>query len=155
MSCAKPKNGHDGAPGIQGPPGVAGPVGLPGITGPVGPAGVNGTSCMVQQTVSGALIVCSDGSSALASNGATGSTGSTGATGPAGQSGIMIVNLCLGTTSYPTTFVEIGFCIQNKLYAVYSENNGFLVEVPPGYYHSNAHGSSCHFTIQNNCVVTH
>lgn len=68
---------------------------------------------------------------------------------------VTVVNFCPGVTTYPTTFLEVGFCINNQLYAVYSENNGFLVLVPPGVYRSNAHGNSCNFTVYTNCVVTH
>lgn len=83
--------------------------------------------------------------------GAPGTNGTNGANGTS----VTVVNFCPGATSYPNTFLEVGFCINNQLYAVYSENNGFLVLVPPGAYHSNAHGSTCNFTISANCVVTH
>lgn len=67
---------------------------------------------------------------------------------------ITVIQLCPGTTStYPTDFPEVAFCIANKLYAVYSAHDGFLTEVPPGLYESNAVGSKCTFTILPNCVV--
>lgn len=63
------------------------------------------------------------------------------------------VQFCPGTTSYPNEFNEIGFCINNQLYAVYSYSNGFLSLIPPGYYNSNAIGSNCNFEVQPNCVI--
>lgn len=97
-------------------------------------------------------------------NGATGSTGSTGSpgesiVGPAGSNGIpgtviSIVQFCPGVVaSYPTTFPEVGLCIDSKLYAVYSANEGFLAYIPPGLYESNAVGSACTFTVLENCVI--
>lgn len=66
---------------------------------------------------------------------------------------ITTVQFCPGTTSYPGEFNEIGFCINNNLYAVYSANNGFLTYIPPGNYSSNAIGSSCSFTVATNCDI--
>lgn len=67
---------------------------------------------------------------------------------------ISSVQFCPGSiATYPTTFPEIGFCIEGNLYAVYSANDGFLTEIPPGQYLSNAIGSSCNFTVLSNCVI--
>lgn len=81
----------------------------------------------------------------------------TGLTGPAGKDGtvVTVVQLCLGTTTYPNNFVEVAFCIDNKLYGTYSANGGFSTELAPGTYSSNAIGNSCTLIIQDNCVVTH
>lgn len=89
--------------------------------------------------------------------GEIGVPGSTGLTGTPGidATSVTTVNFCTGTTVYPTTFLEVGFCINNQLYAVYSEHDGFLVLIPPGSYSSNAHGSSCNFTVLPNCVIEH
>lgn len=75
--------------------------------------------------------------------------------GPRGMDGTIItsVQLCPGTTTYPSTFVEVAFCINNSLYAVYSANNGFLTYLPPGTYSSNAIGSACSFTVLPGCTV--
>ena len=78
--------------------------------------------------------------------------------GPQGLPGInasqiTIVLFCLGNTTYPTTFNEIGFCINSQVYAVYSANDGFLTLVPPGNYSSNAINSSCNFIVYPNCVI--
>lgn len=92
-----------------------------------------------------------------------GEKGETGAQGPAGADGkdgvdatpVTVVKLCNGTTTYPTTFVEVAFCVGGKLYGTYSSNGGFSTELPPGAYSSNAIGSSCNFTVGPNCTVSH
>lgn len=72
-----------------------------------------------------------------------GQKGDTGAAGLPG-SDIQIVQFCPNVSpTYPSIFPEVGFCIDNKLYAVYSANDGFLTEVTPGAYLSNAVGSVC------------
>lgn len=77
--------------------------------------------------------------------------------GPAGADGNLatLVALCPGVTTYPSAFVEVALCLNNKLYGVYSANNGFLTLLPPGNYSSNAIGSACNLTILPNCVVSH
>lgn len=84
-----------------------------------------------------------------------GPPGPRGATGPAGAdlNPITIVQFCPGTTTYPTTFQEVGFCISNEIWAVYSLNNGFLTLVPPGNYNSNALNSNCNFQVLPNCQI--
>jgi hypothetical protein len=88
--------------------------------------------------------------------GAQGSTGSTGPQGPAGAPGTIgtPVQFCPGTTSYSGEFNEVGFCINGTIYAVYSANDGFLSEVPPGTYSSDGINASCTFTVGPNCEVT-
>lgn len=109
-----------GDEGIQGIPGVAGPTGAAGSTGQ------------------------------------TGSTGATGSQGPQGDQGIpgapgssvTTVQFCPGVTpTYPSTFPEYGICIEGKLYAVYSTNDGFLAEIPDGTYSSDGVNASCTFTV--------
>lgn len=87
--------------------------------------------------------------------GACGQQGPVGPRGPSGLDGTTIttVQFCSGTTTYPTTFNEVGFCINGVIWAVYSANNGFLTEVPPGNYSSNAIGSSCSFTVLPGCII--
>lgn len=110
--------------------------------------------------------------------GAPGSVGRNGAQGEAGVQGIQglqgtpgvngingtngvdatpvtVVQLCPGVTTYPSVFSEVAFCIQGKLYATYSAHDGFSTEIPPGAYSSNGINSSCTFTVQLNCVVSH
>lgn len=90
-------------------------------------------------------------------NGRDGLKGDTGASGHDGQNAtpVTIVQLCPGVNSYSVIFVEVGICLQGKLYGVYSANGGFLTELLPGTYSSNAIGSACNLTIGANCVVTH
>lgn len=142
---------------------IAGPKGDTGAPGADGAPGKD-ASCTATQVAAcsvlpngGAKLSCSDGSNVLISNGAKGATGSTGATGASGSPGLVFssVQFCTGTTTYPSTFLEVGFCINNTLYAVYSANNGFLFVVPPGNYTSQAIGSSCNFTVKPNCVISH
>lgn len=86
----------------------------------------------------GSLITCKDGTSSLILNGSI----------------MKPVQFCANSIpSYPTTFPEIGFCIDNNLYAVYSANGGFLVLVTPGTYSSNGINSSCTFTVLSGCVI--
>ncbi len=76
-------------------------------------------------------------------------------TGPAGSDGTIVtpVQFCPGTPSYPSTFIESGLCINGKIYAVYSANDGFLTYLPTGSYSSNAINSRCNFTVLSNCGV--
>lgn len=103
--------------------------------------GDGGVSTDVSQvescTVSGQTITCPDGSTVtLPTNNFT------------------IVQFCPSVTTYPTTFSEIGFCIDSQLYAVYSANDGFLTLVVPGTYSSNGINSSCTFVVGQNCEVS-
>jgi hypothetical protein len=146
VSCAK-----DGA---QGPKGSTGPQGPKGDTGEQGTPGDNGVGCEVTTVApnsaapnGGSLIICAN-SSALVLNGSNGANGTDGTV-------ILSKPLCNGTTTYPSVFIEVAFCINNTLYAVYSANNGFMTSLPPGNYSSNAIGSSCNFTVGAGCVIGH
>lgn len=93
-------------------------------------------------------------------DGAPGRDGAVGPQGPAGAAGAdgqpaRVVELCPGATVYPTVFVEVALCINNRLYGVYSSLGGFLTELPPGNYSSNAIGSACNLTVLPNCQVGH
>jgi len=117
----------------------------------------------------GIVIVVDNGTPQAICNGIAGAVGQTGATGPQGPQGnpgpqgtpgvditpITWVQFCAPTTAYPNTFSEGGFCIAGNLYAVYSINGGFMTLIPPGVYSSNGVNSTCTFTVQANCVVTH
>lgn len=106
--------------------------------------------CTEGTTLSSAAYIC-DGTDG--GPGAEGPRGQTGATGAAGTQ-VGIVQFCPGGgTNYPVTFPEVGFCINGNIYAVYSANDGFLTEVTPGAYSSNAVGSACNFTLLANCQV--
>jgi len=151
--------------------GKTGPAGANGqsVTGPqgeVGTSGAPGSSCTVTtvQPSTGAggsvvapngasLIQCPDGSQSLVLNGANGTNGTAGASGTNGTV-ITPVQFCPGTGSYPSTFPEVAFCINNNLYAVYSENDSFLTEILPGTWRSDGINSSCIFTVAADCKVT-
>jgi len=117
------------------------------VTGPSGPAG---SSCSVSSVTSpraGSLITCTDGTSSLVLNGTNGVNGANGTI-------VNPVRFCKSTpSSYPTVFSEVGFCINNILYSVYSANDGFLTALPNGTYNSDGINSSCSFTV-NGCIVT-
>ena len=83
-------------------------------------------------------------------------TGATGPQGPAGGNGstVTFVQLCPGVqTSYPSSFPEVAECVDGNLYGVYSANGGYLFEIPPGVYTSNAIGSTCTVTVGTNCQI--
>jgi len=65
---------------------------------------------------------------------------------------VTVVQLCPGVPSYPGVFVEVAFCINNELYAVYS-SPVFLTLLTPGAYSSTAIGSACNLTVEPGCVV--
>jgi len=123
-------NGGNGAIGPTGQTGATGPQGAQGPTGLVGSQGIQGEQ---------------------------GQAGPQGPKGDPGQPGTQIttIQFCKGITpTYPSTFPEIGICLDNQLYAVYSANGGFMVLVTPGTYSSNGINASCTFTVGPNCEVT-
>lgn len=130
-------------PGPQGP---VGPVGNTGTPGASGRNGQDGKSCTIKETTGGAEILCPDSEPVEILNGQNGVAGAPGTL-------ILPIKFCPGESVYPSTFVENGFCIDGKLYAVYSQNGGFMAEIPPGTYNSNAIGSSCNFTVLTNCRI--
>lgn len=125
------------------------------VIGQQGPAGTPGQNCDVTPVVAsaqapngGGLLTC-PGSQLLILNGSNGSNGQNG-------SSIIVtpVQFCPGTPSYPSTFIENGFCIGGNLYAVYSNNGGFMALIPPGLYSSDGINASCNFTVGTNCEVS-
>lgn len=75
--------------------------------------------------------------------------GGIGEVGPRGADGaaIKVLKLCPGEPVYPSVFIETALLIDERVYAVMSVNGGFLAELPPGNYQSNAIGSRCNFTV--------
>lgn len=128
-------------------------MGYRGHRGNIGLTGSPGKNCTVVQNAGEAVITCPDGTQAIIKDGVTGAVGPQ---GPAGTNAtpVTMVKLCNDTATYPTVFVEYGMCLGGKLYAVYSQNGGFLAYLPNGTYHSNAIGSSCNLTV-NGCTVSH
>ena len=121
-----------------------------------GTNGTNGTSCSASTLPSsfpyneapngGTLISCTDGTTSLLLNGANG----------VNTTLLQPVQFCPNkTTVFPSTFNEVGFCINNSLYAVYSANGGFLSLIPPGHYSSNGINSTCSFTVGNACQISY
>lgn len=156
--------------------GDIGVQGVPGSTGSQGPAGQNGLD-MVATSVpitdahcvnGGQLILTAQDnartgfwqandhqlSSSIICNGANGTNGVNGLDGT-DATPVTIVKLCPGVSTYPSVFIESAICLNNKLYGVYSANSGFLTEILPGNWSSNAIGSSCNLTVSVNCVVSH
>src|ERR1700677_3947355 len=113
-------------------------------TGQNGSNGSNGSSCSVSSITpssvvptGGALLQCTDGTQALIINGTV----------------IQPVQFCLHpVTTYPSTFAEVGFCINGEIYAVYSANDGFLSPIPSGNYTSDGINASCNFTVTG-CTI--
>jgi hypothetical protein len=105
-----------------------------------------------------ALFACQGPEGAPGASGERGPIGSPGPKGSDGSQGIPgtsigIVELCPGSTTYPSTFIEVAFCINGVLYGTYSANGGFSTELPPGTYNSNGINSTCTFTILPGCVI--
>lgn len=119
---------------------------------------------MIKQIVIGLILgVMVSGCGRDGAQGIQGSAGSNGQTivGAAGAQGvpgtpgtsITVIKFCPGATVYPSKFVEVGFCIGGKLYAVYSQNGGFESEIPPGSYGSNGINASCNFSVLPSCGI--
>lgn len=141
------------------------------VVRPIPPTPVLTAPATLQQCAAGGLVVtvgvtpyviCNGmqgGQGPIGDTGAVGPTGSTGDQGPQGSPGIdtapiSVVQFCPGTPTYPYVFPEVGFSIGGKVYAVYSALDGFLTYIPPGVYLSNAVGSSCTFTVNNDGTIT-
>lgn len=124
--------------------------------GPAGKDGKDGVSCTIasispsmQAPNGGALITCENGST-LILNGQDGEDGRDGTPGTA----ISAVKLCPGDTVYPSTFVEVAFKFDGRLWAVYSTHGGFMTQLPPGRYSSNGVNSRCDFTVNNDLTIS-
>lgn len=133
---------------VEGP---QGPKGATGATGATGSPGVNGAGCSVTQLDNvaphpngGALINCENGTQAAVLNGSDGTPGTV-------VSSIQFCPSCV--TTYATVFSEVGYCVSDTLYAVYSPWAA-LTALPPGTYTSNNQGCSCNFTVTSGCNIT-
>ena len=128
--------GDTGATGATGQKGDTGLSGLQGIQGIVGPSGIQGQ---------------------VGPQGIQGLIGPAGIQGIPGSAGTVVtfVQFCPGATVYPSTFPEFGLCVAGQIYAVYSANGGFGVQLPLGAYSSDGINSSCSFNVLANCVITH
>jgi hypothetical protein len=126
-----------------------------GPQGPAGPQGPTGQGCTVSTLNAGslgapnggALVSCANGTQAMILNGTNGTNGTNGSI-------ITPVQFCTNSvTTYPSTFAEVGFCINGTLYAVYSANGGFETQVVSGEYGSDGINASCDFSVSG-CNVT-
>jgi len=98
-----------------------------------GKLGKPGTSCSVESVNDGSLIVCTDGTSSFVPNGKD-------------STPVTVISL------YPTdTCNEVALCVNGKLYGF--EKNGLFEEILLGDYDLNGHGSTCKFTVADNCEV--
>lgn len=125
---------------------IAGPQGSPGVSGAPGSPGIGCEVSSVSGSAApngGSLITCPT-SSALVLNGAPGAAGTV----------ITSKQLCPGTPSYPSAFIEVAFCIDDEIYGVYSANGGFMTWFPAGTYMSNGINASCNLTIGAHCTVS-
>lgn len=122
--------------------------------------------CTTTAVPGGAQIWCSNGTSTVIYNGAQGSQGNSGANGQDGAQGpqgipgapgtvVEAVQFCPGyTTSYPSRFAEVGFCVEGQLYGVYWDGrNAWWTLIPPGYYASTSTSAPCNFYVAAGCQV--
>lgn len=154
---------------VQGAPGASGKDGSNGVSPDVSvqPAPLyacpSGGTVLTVNTVKS--YICNGNQGLPGPQGVAGIAGPVGPQGPiglpglSGQNGtngtvIVPIKFCNGTTSYPSTFLEYGLLIDGKMYGVYSAHDGFWAYLPPGYYSSNAIGSSCNFTINANGTIS-
>ncbi len=147
-------------------------TGQQGAVGETGPAGTPDGNCSVLSLAAsdiapngGALISCPDLTQVVILNGTNGIDGNNGTNGIDGNNGtngtngsdaqsVSVVQFCNGTAHYPSSFPEVGFYIQGKLYGVYSANGGFMSLLTPGTYSSNGINSSCTFTVNADYSVS-
>ena len=119
---------------------------------------VSSATCTVKQGAAGSAISCPDGTNAFVPNGAAGANGTNGTNGINGVNGtngtvVTSVQLCAATPHYPDVLPETALCINNHLYGVYSGLGGYLFDIAPGAYNSNAIGVSCTVTVLPNCQI--
>ena len=66
------------------------------------------------------------------------------------------IQLCQQRTPHQAVFPNKAVCIDNELYAVYwsrTNLNGWLSQMPSGYYGSDQTGLECSFYVYPNCVI--
>jgi hypothetical protein len=143
------KTGSQGATGGVGAPGQAATITESPATALECPTG--GVDLTITQNATTAVYSVCNGSAGQSIVGPTGPQGNPGTD----ATPVTVVQFCSGVTpTYPSNFPEYGICLGGNLYGVYSANDGFLAELPPGEYSSDGINASCTFTIQPNCVVS-
>jgi len=131
--CAPGRTGDTGSPGKDQPP-----VSIITVPATLAECPTGGTDISIGTQL---LTVCN---------------GAVGATGAAGQdiTLVTVVPLCPGVSNYGV-FVEVALQIGDKLYAVYSQNGGFLTYLAPGNYTSDGIGAACNLTVNPDGTITH
>ena len=119
------------------------------VTGPMGPKGADGSSCSVNQTLTGAIISCTDGTTAVLLNGQDGVDGSPAPTTP--YSITEVIDLCGTQPGFNEVLLRTH---NNKLISHFSSgSNQFLALIGPGNYIS-TDGKNCYFTVHPDMSVT-
>lgn len=176
-SGADGQAGKDGTNGERGPAGEGGPMGpsgkdgqdgatgAPGVQGPQGETGANGndgSSCSVTENmIGGAIISCTDGTSAVVLDGQDGASGRDGLDGKDGKDGmdasllpfsiVGFVDPCGPQSTYDEILIQL---TNGQVVAHFSSGNRqFLTSIGPGTYIT-TDGTGCIFTIQNDMTIT-
>lgn len=145
--------------------GPSGPQGPSGVAGPQGTQGSNGLS-IVATTLAATATQCPSGGSVVLlaqdtdNNGVwnISDTPQTSLVVCNGQNAVPVtpVQLCSGVTTYPNSFPEFGFCINNTLFGTYWDgHNAWTAEIAPGHWSSTSSSVSCNFTVTSGCNVSH
>ena len=130
--------------------------------------GKDAKGCVVTKVLNGVLVQCGDSEVVFIADGKDGKDGVDGSDGVDGKDGrdgadgsdgvdafpVTVVKFCPNSVpTYPSVFPEVGLVIYGKIYAVYSTKGGFLTELPPGNYYSNAVGSACSFKVTSTATI--
>jgi hypothetical protein len=130
--------------------GATGATGSQGEAGEQGVAGNDGQSCTVENTANGSLLTCGTQTTFIR-NGTDGTDGTNGTD----ATPVTMVQFCKGyQTTYPSTFAEVGICVNGQITAVYWDgHNAWLSSIPTGYYSSTSTSAPCNFTVLPNCQI--
>lgn len=125
--------------------------GKPGVIGQTGPTGVPGSSCSVTQFANGAVIACTDGSTAIINNGIPGVAGTNGQDGtPGGIQTVEFINPCAYLDldeillKFPT----------GEIVGHYSHGSRQHLTVLTPHSYTTTDGYACNFTVNNDNTVT-
>lgn len=128
-ACAK--RGDRGHPGVDGIPGTP------------------GSSCSTTQTLTGAIISCTDGTTSVIMNGTNGADGINAP--PTAYSIVELLNPCGASGGFDEVLLRTH---NNQLIAHFSSGNlQFLTLLTPGSYRT-TDAQNCNFTVHANMTVT-
>lgn len=145
--------------------GLKGERGKTGLKGDTGAPGADGGSCSVEQLLNGAVITCSNGTTALISNGINGLDGQDGADGQDGEDGAdgqnapptaytvtELINPCGDGPGHDEVLLRLA---NGQIIAHYAGggNLQFLAVLSPGSYVT-TDSPACAFTLHANGTVT-